>query len=230
MTTRKGKIARLPRALREELNRRILEGAPGVRLVEWLNAQNGVRDVLVAEFEGRPVNEQNLTEWKQGGYEEWLTHREMIERVRDFTGEAAGLAAAGGSLAEHLAGVLTARYALAFHDWDGDPESPLARRLRVLSAVCQDLVALRRGEHSAGRLRLEQARLALVNKEVDEMMEKEFEQWCQLPKNRKRIFKYDRSAAEEMARQIRVGFGDILKAWPMPPLPEDFTGQEGEGI
>ena len=31
--TRNGKIARLPRALRDELNRRLQDGQPGVRLV-----------------------------------------------------------------------------------------------------------------------------------------------------------------------------------------------------
>jgi hypothetical protein len=36
--TRTGKIARLPRELRDELNRRLREGEPGIRLVEWLNS------------------------------------------------------------------------------------------------------------------------------------------------------------------------------------------------
>ncbi len=38
---RTGKIARLPRALREELNRHLDEGEAGVDLVAWLNGRRG---------------------------------------------------------------------------------------------------------------------------------------------------------------------------------------------
>ena len=35
--TRNGKIARLPRAIRDELSRRLQDGEPGKHLVQWLN-------------------------------------------------------------------------------------------------------------------------------------------------------------------------------------------------
>jgi len=44
--TRNGKIARLPRAVRQELNRRLDEGEQGKKLVAWLNA-HGRRDVQI---------------------------------------------------------------------------------------------------------------------------------------------------------------------------------------
>ena len=69
--TRTGKIARLPHSLREDLNLRLQNGEQGAKLVEWLNALPEVQRVLDEKFEGRPINEQNLTEWKQGGYEDW---------------------------------------------------------------------------------------------------------------------------------------------------------------
>lgn len=77
--TRKGKIARLPRAVRDELNRRLQEGEPGVRLVEWLNGRDDVQAMLQAEFGGRPINDGNLSEWKQGGFEDWLRHQDSLE-------------------------------------------------------------------------------------------------------------------------------------------------------
>jgi hypothetical protein len=65
--TRTGKIARLPRHIRDQLNRHLDDGEPGNRLVEWLNSLDEVKDMLHEDFGGRPVSEQNLSDWKQGG-------------------------------------------------------------------------------------------------------------------------------------------------------------------
>src|SRR6266446_6933011 len=53
----KGKIARLPLAIREQLNRRLQDGEIGRDLVVWLNSAPEVQAVLKAEFGERPVNE-----------------------------------------------------------------------------------------------------------------------------------------------------------------------------
>jgi hypothetical protein len=46
--TRNGKIARLPAAIREELNQRLFDGEPAKPLIEWLNGQPRVQAVLKA--------------------------------------------------------------------------------------------------------------------------------------------------------------------------------------
>jgi hypothetical protein len=94
---RTGKIARLPHAIRSELNHRLLEGEPGIRLVQWLNSLPEVRKVLVDEFFGRPVNEQNLTHWKQGGFEDWQRLEDQRALVGALQEEAAALDAQTGS-------------------------------------------------------------------------------------------------------------------------------------
>ena len=50
---RNGKIARLPKPLREELNRRLDNGEPARRLLPWLNSLPAVRALLAAEFGGK---------------------------------------------------------------------------------------------------------------------------------------------------------------------------------
>ena len=60
--TRNGKIARLPHMVREELNRRIRDGEEGKKLVAWLNGLPKVKAVVAAEFGGKPISEQNLSE------------------------------------------------------------------------------------------------------------------------------------------------------------------------
>jgi len=82
MKTRNGKIARLPKKIREELNHRLEDGCPGVKIVEWLNAHPRVQKVLRKEFNGEPISEQNLSRWKEGGYQEWLRQREALEQMR----------------------------------------------------------------------------------------------------------------------------------------------------
>ena len=34
---------------------------------------------MAAEFDGKPIREQNLSEWKQGGYRDWMAQQEALE-------------------------------------------------------------------------------------------------------------------------------------------------------
>ena len=86
---RTGKIARLPEALREELNRRLYHGIPGRVLLAWLNDHPDVQNVLRHSFDGRPLNAPNLTHWKQGGYAEWQARKEIEAEVRKSSGNPA---------------------------------------------------------------------------------------------------------------------------------------------
>jgi hypothetical protein len=78
------KIARLPRTVREELNRRLQNGEQAKRLVEWLNEAPEVCARLKTDFAGRPISKQNLSEWKQGGYREWQAHQDVLARASEL--------------------------------------------------------------------------------------------------------------------------------------------------
>ena len=65
--TRNGKIARLPREIRDELNRRLQKGEQGGPLLAWLNALPAVSAVLAQEFGSVAISKQNLCEWRTGG-------------------------------------------------------------------------------------------------------------------------------------------------------------------
>ena len=70
MKTRTGKIARLPREVREELNLRLERPEPGPQILAWLN--------------GEPVTKQNLSHWRQGGFRNWLTREDLRLGLEDF--------------------------------------------------------------------------------------------------------------------------------------------------
>ena len=146
-----GKISRLPREIREQLNQRLDAGEPGNRLVAWLNELSAVRGLLAAEFEGAAINEQNLTNWKQGGFREWR----MQQEVRAFTQQPAGLAVV---TPEQLATIVTARYLAAVREWQQSP-MPAERRWRHMRVILQDVMKLQRQGQRAARLELDWERL-----------------------------------------------------------------------
>jgi hypothetical protein len=52
--------------------------------------QHRSQALLAAEFEGKPIRQQNLSDWRKHGYAKWLRQREALDLVRqlaDDTGE-----------------------------------------------------------------------------------------------------------------------------------------------
>ena len=104
---RTGKIARLPLAIREELNRRLLDGQPASKLLPWLHSLPEVLKVLDDYFGEEPVSPQNLSEWRQGGFVEWVARRERIAQTKELSDYAMQLAsAAGGSMTDGSAAIM----------------------------------------------------------------------------------------------------------------------------
>ena len=79
-----GKIGRLPQAVRAQLNSRLQDGHEGKLIVRWLNSLPEVKQVLAEGFDGRPISEQNLTDWRQGGYQEWVAYQEILAQAGDL--------------------------------------------------------------------------------------------------------------------------------------------------
>ena len=77
-----GKIARLPLSIREEINRRLLDGEAGHKVLAWVNAQPEAIERL-RDFPGaRPlISHQNLSEWRKSGYRNFLELRERAESM-----------------------------------------------------------------------------------------------------------------------------------------------------
>ncbi|MEI7819473.1 MAG: hypothetical protein WCK55_01045 [Verrucomicrobiota bacterium] len=186
--TRLGKIARLPRQIREELNRRLSDGEVGKRLVHWLNTLPEVQAVLAAEFGRRPINEQNLSDWKQGGFEDWLRHQEARAWVQSLAEEEDALRAESGSipLAERLTAPVLVGLGRLLRDapaTSGGPEQG-----RVLLGVAQQLAQLRRGNAQAERMRLERERWETEQEEAREEKRKAAECAVKSKQLRERMF------------------------------------------
>lgn len=103
---RQGKIARLPAALKSEVNRRLHDGEGAPQILPWLNSQPEAIRIWEAWFEGVPASPQNLSEWRLGGHKEWIRKREGIERLKELQDYSIGLVnAANGKLSDGLAAI-----------------------------------------------------------------------------------------------------------------------------
>src|SRR5665213_1178488 len=80
--SRHGKIARLPRNLREEVNLKLDNNVQGDEILAWLNALPETKKALEGYFDGVEVTKQNLSDWRQGGFREWSLRREIFEEAR----------------------------------------------------------------------------------------------------------------------------------------------------
>src|SRR6266567_6492573 len=198
--TRNGKIARLPLAIRQELNRRLDEGEQGKKLVAWLNGLPAVQAIVATEFGGKAIREQNLSEWKQRGYRDWLAKQEALEITERLREDATEWTAEGrASLTDTLAFWLVARYALATRRV---AETGGREGWRLLREMCGDIVALRKGDHTAERLEIERERLELEKEKVEKWTDEKLEELLKQPQTNG-----ERLSTEERARRIREIFG-----------------------
>jgi hypothetical protein len=129
--------------IRAELNQRLQNGEPAKDLVAWLNSLPDVQAVLNAQFAGNPVNEVNISAWRQGGFQDWLQVHEKRDCITAFLEESIHLASTDSELPNGIATFLAADFALtarALLKSAPDPETrwrllrqllPAATRLRA---------------------------------------------------------------------------------------------------
>jgi hypothetical protein len=151
--TRNGKIARLPLDLREELNRRLLDGEPATKLAPWLNELPRVQKMLAEEFHGKPITKDNISAWKNGGFLEWKRERQVQDSVATVLGHSPAMVAAVQSgLADQMAVLLGAHMLVELKrlplTTGSDEKAKLWRELRI------SVNTMKRYELASQRLKL----------------------------------------------------------------------------
>jgi len=139
---RKGKIGRMPVALRNEVNRRLHENESANKILAWLNAQPEAILVLDS-FGEEPVTPQNLSEWRNGGFRDWLARREKVDHLRDLAKFALELGqAAGGSIGDGTAAIAGGRIMTMLESAADDDMGALVKSLFLLRAGDQEKVKI----------------------------------------------------------------------------------------
>ena len=151
--TRNGKIARIPRQIRETLNQRLLNGEQGIKLVKWLNSLMDVKMMLEDEFGDRPITEQNLSEWKQGGYQEWLRHQDELDLARTLTEQGTALTEEAGymALSDRIAPTVALALSQMIRTVTSGPLKTTKQRREAL-ILFRELALLRERDHKAAEI------------------------------------------------------------------------------
>jgi len=224
---RSSKIARLPNAIREELNQRLRAGEPGNLILQWINALPEVIKLADEHFHGNLISPQNLSDWNQGGYLIWLDRAEIHEEALDFETAAADLTPRKHpSLTGPLTTAINARYAVLLTRITLNEETPkyLQDKLKGLNSIHQEVARQRRNELQAQRLALLAAEAERQREKSDAEMTELFLKWTERPEVRAALLaKYE----TDQKRQAR-----ITEAMPYlrndQPLPEDAEDAEDE--
>ena len=205
--TRIGKIARLPRDIRDQLNRRLYDGECGRHLLEWLNAQPAVLALMHRDFAGREISDQNLSEWKQAGYRDWAIQQEALVQIAEQSANVEELARVGrGRISDNVATILMAHYAVEISTLTGEDNPESRRKLRVLRDLSRQVALHRRGDHNAALLCIKQAREDRTREQTEEELSHHFQRWLKFTKVREAIRKEPKSPEAELA-QTRKALG-----------------------
>lgn len=163
MISRPGKIARLPRDIREQLNLRLEAAQPGPQILEWLNSLDEVRRLADSDFDGQPVSKQNLSQWRRGGFQDWLALQDLragLDQLDEVTADIEDQT----ELVDKVAALMALRLASLLSRWNGESTPAFEARSRVLNRLCRGVVQLQRQMHAAHRDNLETE--ALVDKQL----------------------------------------------------------------
>lgn len=217
--TSKGKIARLSAQLREAVNRRIHDGETAPVVCAWLNALPEVRTMLAVQFEGEPVQPQNISNWRMGGFQKWLKEQARLDRSRArclFSRQM--VEASGGNMAEGVLASLTGDLAEILEEIDDLREAGAEIDPKLLASAGKVLVAIRGKEIESRRLTLDE-RAADQRDRALALDEAQFEL--------RYVAKFIEHAGNKRAHEIATGNGS--KEVKMEQLREILFGRKPEG-
>lgn len=160
MHARNGKIARLPAAVREELNLRLEQSEESPDLLQWLNALPEVQEILTQHFDGVPISPQNLSQWRLGGFQEWLLRRQFGDQTMAVSelGLEMDPASSRRQVADHAATALAARFGILLAHWNGEVDEKIQATGKFLTGLCPSVVRLQKAAHEAVLNRFEEQR------------------------------------------------------------------------
>jgi hypothetical protein len=174
-----GKIANLPNDLIEQLNFRLHDGFSGPQILKWLNNHKDARQTI-KDFGGVPISKQNLSQWRNGGYQEWRARIEFDYYLVGslYNGAQTREVEDVNLIADHLAAEVAALYAKFLATWDGQPTPKAEAQLRFLRGLNKDIALLQKTMERADQhmLAYEKAREEKSEKEIHEAFLKKLDE------------------------------------------------------
>lgn len=161
----KGRIARLPKALRDQVNCWILDGVSYPEIIERLG------------LDGKDLNPGHLCEYRKRGYQDWLREREWYDNVASKSEFSKDLLTAPDVNSLHEAGLRMAaaqmldqlmRFGAAANSEDAKPDpEAFARLVNALSRLTREALSLQKYQDACTRARAELQELKDPNRELN---------------------------------------------------------------
>jgi hypothetical protein len=169
MKTRTGKIARLPKLIRDELNHRLENGAAAPELLAWLNALPEVQRVLAEKFQGCPLTKHNLSDWRRGGYADWSNALTGRAQWHDLLEQGSALsqkntASNGTDVTSYLGSFLIVELAEAINELHKMKDTK--QRFKILQMISRSLARLQNAHSRDKRIRLWEVKEQTGNRQI----------------------------------------------------------------
>lgn len=171
----RSKIGRLPFVMRNELNERLRDGASSSEITEWINASKEFKAVQKREKCGE-LNAQNLTDWRNTGYKDWLTDQASAERIRRLAEMSSVMVQASGFTPATVAARLAAAQLMEVANNPDDPKA-LNNAAGAIASLRGVEVAEERNALAKQRVELAMASLDLDRKKFQRTTCELFVKW-----------------------------------------------------
>jgi hypothetical protein len=161
----KGKVARLPRNLREQINHLILDGVPYLDIIQRLGDS------------AKHITPDNIHQWKKYGYQDWLREREWLDRLCSKTEFSADILAAPDSLNLHEASLRVASSQMFDQLMRFNAESETAapdqlekfpKLVNALSRLTREALTFQKYRDACAQARAEVKKLYDVNRKLSD--------------------------------------------------------------
>ena len=152
----RSKIGQLPFAFRNELNNRIRDGRTGSELLTHINTSKEFK-ALKRRTRSKPVNPQNLSDWRDSGYRDWLINQDKAAHIRTMAEYSRTIIAeAGGDPSSVGTAILTDKLLTVL----AEAEEPTEKLVKAI-------VSLRDSSTAAKRVKLQESQLKVKEQQLE---------------------------------------------------------------
>jgi hypothetical protein len=212
--TRTGKIASLPARIREQVCQRLHDGASGPQILAWLHTLPEVLAVLDEKWSEQPISPQNLSEWRGGGYQDWLRKRENIANIKLLSDYSLEIAKSAGTSISDAAAAIAGGQILEALEKIGDAPDGEERLVGLSLAIAK----LRDGDSKILRARMSERAAEQKDRQLDLDEQKfryrvaeEIVKWAKTPEAQAILNSTDTKAVQ-MEKLVQLVFGERPEA------------------
>lgn len=203
---RQGKIARLPHDLRNEVNLRLLNNETAREILAWLNAQPEAIETWDSHFEGAEANPQNLSEWRLGGFKDWIRKREKIENLKTLSEFCLDAAKAGQDISDGAAAIAAGELLQALESAATDEDADLGKLTGAIAAIRAGNIAQARLDLDKRKHETKRQEVALSREKFEKQTVEQFLKWAK-SKEAQNILDSGKSKTVQMTEMRELMFG-----------------------